>query len=86
MLVYARQNGTAYVAESEPLLRERLGEGSGDGQPTLFTSIETLDSLEELVGVEVVEVGDIDFDRRICPECNDKFTLHHGPQCLRCGI
>ena len=90
MLVYARQNGTAYVAASEPQLREYLTnlaerEGRGDGQPSLFTDIERLECLDDLAGATVQEVGSIEYEVKTCPECHDMFTLHHG-FCLRCGI
>jgi len=89
MLVYAQDNGTAYVAESEPRLREYLTdlaerEGRGDGQPSLFTEIDRLESLDDLAGATVQEVGTIEYEQKVCPEC-EMFTLHHG-FCLRCGI
>jgi hypothetical protein len=80
MLVYAHHNGTAYVAESEPMLRDHIDAGP------LFAKIETLDSIGDLDATDVQTVGTVEFERRICPECNHKFTLHHGPKCLRCGI
>jgi hypothetical protein len=87
MLVYARQNGTAYVAASEPQLRQHLtdmAESRGDGQPSLFTEIERLECLDDLAGATVREVGSIEYENKVCPQC-DMFTLHHG-FCLRCGI